>query len=125
MGNITINPESNSNSQDKYDAYNKANFLRGKQIKALKGFLASKDEGEIAHLGTVYYIAAKYWPQELADELRKSSTGSTQKVENEEIIEKNRPLQHFSSGNCNWEKISETIEVLEAVRKNINNQARR
>lgn len=80
---------------------------------------------EIMHdLGMVYGYFARYWPNEMAEELRKRSDDTHLDIADFLILEQNNPLIYFISegdadGDYDWKGIARTIDILDAVRRKV------
>jgi hypothetical protein len=104
---------------NKYDRTNMKSLLQGGQIELLEMFCTSRNEDQITNLGLIYHFFSKYWPNELAQELRKNRRNINPKMTDSEVIDINEPLQFYSTKNYDWQNISKTISTLEAVRQKL------
>jgi hypothetical protein len=112
----------NSTPEDILDKEEIKALLEGGQIQMLKEFSLSKNKEQINNLGSIYYLFSIYWPKELAEELSSQSAEPDRKVEPAQLIEENKPLKYFSSGEFDWNGIKNTINILDNVRNRVNKE---
>ncbi len=100
------------------DEGNKAILTKSSVITKLRNSFHERSDDFRYGMALIYSLSTKYWPNEMAKQLRLMFS-ITEDLSNEEVIQMKSPEKFYKGEDSDWDGLGKIVEAIENVRDKV------